>query len=169
WSDALYKEGGKLHTASVQRNSPRATNPAFKTGNYLNNVMAIDEAKKVGATEALMLSASGHLTECTTSNVFFVKGGVVFTPELAVGILSGVTRAKVVQVCKELGQKVKEGLYPPADILGADEAFITSTTRDVMPITRIDDHAIGNGCPGPVTQKLIGAYRALCEKAIAHG
>ncbi len=166
WDPAMYTDGAHVVLASVIRNSRRSTNPAFKTGNYLNNVMAIDEAKAVGATEALMLNASGEVTEGTTSNVFMVKNGKVLTPKLEVGILGGITRAKVLAICPELGIEFAEQAFGEHELRSADEMFITSTTRDVMPITKLDDKPVGNGLVGPVTQRLMDAYRNLCNASI---
>lgn len=158
WPQEFYSSGAKLSLVSVLRNQKQAMDPAFKTGNYLNNVLAIEEARKSGATEAVMLNRDGYITECTTANVFWVKAGVVRTPALDVGILSGITRAEVLAACRDIGQRCEEGQYPEAALLEADEVFITSTTRDVMPITRLDDRAVGVGKVGPVTQRLMQAY-----------
>ncbi|MCA8939139.1 MAG: aminotransferase class IV [Planctomycetes bacterium] len=165
WPAAFYAQGARLAIVSVVRNSRRATNPAFKTGNYLNNVLAIEEAKAVQATEALMLNAAEQITECSTSNVFFVKDGQIHTPALGVGILPGITRAKVCEVAKSLGLDCHEGEYSLEELLAADEVFITSTTRDVMPIS---EFAIGEvirrvGDPGEVTLCIAQAYRELCD------
>ena len=164
WDKTLYERGAKLSIPSVLRNSPRATNPAFKTGNYLNNVLAIEQVVKAGATEALMLNSEGFVTECTTANVFWIKDDKIFTPALDAGILAGVTRAKVIGLCKTLGLDCEEGRYLPNALLSADEAFITSTTRDVMPVTRVDNATIARGKPGPLTAKLMKSFHDLCER-----
>jgi branched-chain amino acid aminotransferase len=167
WDAHYYEKGGKLSLVSVVRNSRRATNPAFKTGNYLNNILAIEEARRAQATEAVMLNSAGHVTECTTSNVFIVDDGKVITPPLDEGILSGITRAMVIELCGELGMACHEKAFGPDAMTGADEVFITSTTRDVMPIARIDETVIGKGKPGPVTRALMKAYDQLCDRAVA--
>lgn len=167
WDTALYRDGAKLALVGVVRNSRRSMNPAFKTGNYLNNVLAIEEARRSKATEALMLNARGEVTECTTSNVFAVRSGEVITPPLDAGILSGITRAQVLTICREQGIPHAERSLAPQALLSADECFITSTTRDVMPITQINDARIGNGSVGPVSKLLMEAYRAHCDAAVS--
>lgn len=162
WDASLYENGCRLALVGVIRNSRASINPAFKTGNYLNNVLALDEARKSGASEALMLNAAGQVTECTTSNIFIVKDGTVITPPLGVGILSGITRAEVIGACNDTGTAVREAAFGAPELLGADEVFITSTTRDVMPVSRINDTAVGAGRTGAVTKKLMAAYRERC-------
>jgi len=166
WDAFLYERGCKLALVGVVRNSRRSTNPAYKTGNYLNNVLALDEAKAVGASEALMLNSQGKVTECTTSNVFIVRDGVVITPPLDVGILSGITRAQVLLACHDLGLRCNEQAFGEQELRDADEMFITSTTRDVMPVTLLDDHPVANGKVGPVTKQLMAAYAKRCDKSV---
>lgn len=161
---ALYESGIKVALVSVKRNAKEALNPAIKTGNYLNNVLAKMEANRLGAKDALMMNPSGYLTECTTSNFFFVREGRILTPSLDCGILSGITREIIIQLAGENGFLVEEGGWFPDELEKADEAFITGTVRKVMPVTSLDGQNIGNGKPGPVTQKLIRLYDGLLQR-----
>ena len=153
-----YTDGINIALVSIKRNPKEALNPGIKTGNYLNNILAIMEANRLGAKDALMLSPSGYLTECTTSNIFLVQGERILTPSLECGILAGITRQKIIDLAQENGFAVEEGRWPPEALEKADELFITGTLKKVMPVTKLDGKAIGNGKPGPVTQKLIRLY-----------
>ena len=146
--------------AKVRRNPKQSTDPAIKSGNYLNNVLAIMEARKQSAAEAIMLNVQGHVTECTTSNVFIVKDGVVRTPGLDEGLLEGVTRGFILEACKGLGLPVEEAQLTESDMLNADEVFLTSTTRDVMPVGYIGDHKV-KLTPGSLTIKIANAYHEI--------
>ena len=127
--------------------------PSIKSGNYLNNVLALMEARRAGALEAAMLNENGHLTECTTSDLFFVREGLVKTAALDCGILSGITRSLLLDVARKNGVRVDEGCFPASDLRAADEAFITSTTKDLVPIRTVDGARLG-ASPGPLTRKL---------------
>jgi branched-chain amino acid aminotransferase len=153
-----YSRGINVALVSIKRNPKEALNPGIKTGNYLNNVLAKIEANKLGAKDALMLSPAGYLTECTTSNIFLVQGGRVLTPSLECGILPGITRDVVIQLSKENGFPVEEGQWPPETLEKADEIFITGTLKKIMPVTQLDGRSVGDGKPGPVTQKLMRLY-----------
>jgi branched-chain amino acid aminotransferase len=164
---AAYRDGVKACVVGVQRNDPRAVDPGAKTGNYLNNVLAVREARAAGAYEAFMLDRDGYVTEGSTSNIFVVRGGVLSTPSLAAGILEGVTRGVVLRLARELSIAAREENLWPRDLEGADEIFITSTIREIVPVTRLGDAAVGAGRPGPVTTRLHGAFRALADRAPA--
>jgi branched-chain amino acid aminotransferase len=148
-----YDEGIALQLVHTMRNPARATNPSIKSGNYLNNVIALMEARRAGALEAAMLNEHGHLTECTTSNLFFVRGGTVYTPSLECGILSGITRSIVLDVARRHGIKLEQGQFPAEQLRTADEAFITSTTKDLVPVKTVDGVAL-KSAPGSVTRRL---------------
>lgn len=154
-----YAQGVKVAVVAVQRNLREAVDPAAKTGNYLNNVMALKEARDRGAYEALMLDHSGRIAEGSSSNVFAVCGGRVCTPPLDVGILEGVTRRVVLECAREEGLAVDETELGPADLRGAEEAFLTSTVREIVPITTVDDAPVGAGAVGPVTRRIQAAFR----------
>lgn len=158
-----YTNGIDVALVSIKRNPKEALNPGIKTGNYLNNILAIMEAGRLGAKDALMLSSSGYLTECTTSNIFLVQEERILTPSIECGILPGVTRQKIIHLARENGLTVEEGRWPPEVLEKADELFITGTLKKVMPVTKLDGRAIGDGKPGPVTQKLIRLYGAFLQ------
>jgi len=155
---AAYEQGMKLSIVNIVRNHPGTVNPLIKSNNLLNNALAMQEAGRRGADEGVMRNFRGELAECTTSNLFIVKGGVALTPPLDAGLLPGITRAYLFEVGEEAGIPVREAVLHDADLLNADEAFFTSTTRGVMPATRVDDHPIGDGAPGPITRALGAAY-----------
>lgn len=157
WADDHYAHGCKIVLAGVRRNLKQATDPAVKSGNYLNNVLALMEARRDQAVEALMVNAQGFLTECTTSNIFLVKDGVVKTPGLDQGLLEGVTRGFILKVCHQLKLPVEESALTPEDLYAADEVFITSTTRDVMPVGHIGKHKV-KLTPGKFTLRIANAY-----------
>ena len=163
YSPENYSRGINVALVSIKRNPKEALNPGIKTGNYLNNVLAIMEANKLGAKDALMLSPAGYLTECTTSNIFLVQGERVLTPSLESGILPGITRDTVIQLARENGLPVEEGQWPPEMLEISDEIFITGTLKKIMPVTQLDGHSIGKGKPGPVTQKLMRLYEEYLQ------
>ena len=153
-----YTHGINVALVSVKRNPKEALNPGIKTGNYLNNVLAKVEARQAGAADALMLNPTGQLTECTTSNFFFVRDQRLMTPSLDCGILSGITRDVVLRLARENGVLVEEGEWPPEILQDAEEAFITGTIKRVMPVTSLDSRPIGEGKPGPITKMMIRLY-----------
>lgn len=166
WPHDAYEKGCKIILAHVRRNSRESTDPAIKSGNYLNNVLALVEARKQGAVEAVMMNVHGFLTECTTSNIFAVKDGVVFTPALDQGLLEGVTRGFILDVCRKLGIECRAEQLPPEALLGADEAFITSTTRDVMPVGEIGH--IRLKAPGSITRRIAAEYHKVLHDPVNH-
>jgi branched-chain amino acid aminotransferase len=155
---SAYSEGIQLSLVKTTRNSKHAINPGIKGGNYLNNVLALMEARKNKALEAVMLNENGLVTEGTTSNIFLVREGVISTPSLDCGLLAGVTRGLVIQAARRAKFQVNEAHLTPRDLFDADEVFITSTARDVVPISNIDERRLGP-CPGPVTQRISELYR----------
>jgi branched-chain amino acid aminotransferase len=159
-----YAEGVKVIVASTPRPPPEAVDPTAKTGSRLMHVLAVAEARAAGAHEALLRNGAGEVTEGCSSNVFTVSEGRLRTPPLAAGILEGVTRGAVLAVARAEGVPVVEARLRPEDLLGAEEVFITSTARELLPVTRIGDAAVGNGRPGPVTARLHRAFRALADR-----
>lgn len=159
--ERFYREGLHLAVVGRRRTDPRSLSPTAKTGNYLNNVLAIIEARSRGADDAVMLNLEDRLTEGTTANVFFVTDGVVRTPAPESGILEGITRGFVLGMLAGEGIPCEEGSFGPGDLREADEAFITSTTRDVMPVTRVDGARVADGRPGPVTRRLMERFAVL--------
>ena len=157
------EDGVRVIVSSVLRNHPQAINPRIKSNNLLNNALAMQEAIRAGAQEALMRNYRGELSECAQSNVFLVKESKVLTPPLESGLLEGVTRNFVFEVGAHTGFTVRETVLGDSDLQEADEMFITSTTREILPVTRVDDHAVGSGEPGPVTLTLAAAFRRQAE------
>jgi len=155
----------ELSLAVVDWPLPRRTGVAHKTLAYLDHVLARELAASAGADEALRLGADGDVVECATSNVFIVSGGAVATPPTDIGILPGVTRARVLAACAVAGIKAAERRLSPAEVQGADEVFVTSAVRGVVPVTRLD----GNPrTAGPVTRRIIDGYLAgLRQQTVA--
>ncbi len=166
YPEELYQNGLKIVTCSTRRNDPQAINPAIKSLNYLNNILASLELRGTGADEGLMLSAQGFVAECTADNFFMVKDGVVHTPATGVGALRGVTRATVMRLARELGYQVAEGFYTLYDVYSADEAFLTGTAAEVAPVVSVDQRPIGDGTPGEITVRLM---ERLAEYARSSG
>lgn len=165
--ERLYREGAEVALVSVWRNHPRALDPAIKSGNYLNNILALAEARRRGAYEALLRDADGTITEGASSNLFVLSRGRLRTPPLAVGILDGITRRHVMALARARGVRVEEVALRPADVQGAEEAFITSSIRGVMPVVRVDGVAVGTGRPGPATLALSADYLADARRTAA--
>ncbi len=140
-----------------------------KSGSYLANVLALREARQRGGFEALLLAADGSWSEATTSNLFVVRDGALRTPGLADDILPGITRALVLEVAASLGIAATEGAVGDADLLGADELFLTSSIKEVLPVTRVDDLPVGAGVPGPVTQRISQGFAAAVQRLQAAG
>jgi branched-chain amino acid aminotransferase len=159
-----YEKGVKLALVDVVRNHPGSVSPLIKSNNLLNNALAMQEAARRGAFEGIMRNFRGELAECTTSNLFLVQDGEALTPGLESGLLPGITRAFLFEVGAEAGIVVRATVLREADLMSADEVFITSTTRGVVPATRIDDRVVGNGLPGPVTRALGAAYNRKAQE-----
>jgi branched-chain amino acid aminotransferase len=159
-----YVEGVPVILSSIRRNDPRALDPAIKSCNLINNILAIQEAQAKGAFEAIMLNETGEVAESASANVFLVKAGTVLTPPLEAGILPGVTRRVVLDLARDLAIPVREEPIAVKDLLAADEAFITSTLKEVMPIATIDGRPVGPGRTGPVTLRLLGAIREYAPR-----
>jgi branched-chain amino acid aminotransferase len=154
----VYERGVKVTIVTVMRNHPDSVNPLIKSNNLLNNALAMQEAFRRGAYEGVMRNYRGELAECTQSNLFVVKNGAAFTPPLDAGLLAGITREFLFEVGAGVGIPVQEAVLHDANLLNADEAFFTSTTRGLVPIARVDEHPIGTGSPGPITRALRDAY-----------
>lgn len=165
----VFEQGIRISLVSVIRNHPSSVNPIIKSNNLLNNALAMQEANRTGAEEALMCNYRGELSECSQSNFFMVRGGVVLTPKSRAGLLEGVTRAFLFEVGRDLGIDVRDETLSPADLESADEVFITSTTRELSPVTRVDEYVIGTGKPGPVTMKLLDGYRRRAHEMTRAG
>jgi branched-chain amino acid aminotransferase len=161
----MYDRGVAVAIVSVTRNLPGAIDPAIKSGNYLNNVLALSEARRrPGVHEAILLSAGGSVAEGASSNVFAVEQGRLLTPALSVGILEGITRGKVIDLARAAGLECREVEFlAPDQLRAAEEIFLTSAARAVLPVTEIDGRPVGDGRPGPVTRRMIELYARLTE------
>jgi branched-chain amino acid aminotransferase len=153
----LYRRGVDLAVVSVERTSARALDPAVKSGNYLNNILGLAEARGRGAHEAILLNPAGEVAEGSTSNLFVVSGGRLRTPALSAGILAGITRRRVLEIAAAGGDDPVEDTVTVADLAVASEAFLTSSIRGVMPVRSIDDRSLP-AAPGPTTARLMAAY-----------
>lgn len=148
------------------RNHPRAMDPAMKSGNYLNSLLAYLESTKVGFDDALLCDGQGFVTEGTTFNIFYIRRGIIATAPLDIGILDGITRRHAMTVARKLGIEVREVRYPKERLYEADEVFMTSTIKEVFPVTQLDGKKIANGKPGPITRKLAQAFSADVKKIL---
>jgi len=163
YSPELYKSGMEIITVPTTRNLHSALNPAIKSLNYLNNVLAKIEATNSGCEEAVMLNAEGFVAECTGDNLFIVQDGRLCTPPLSAGALYGITRRVVMDIAAESGMSVSEPNLTRYDLFIAEECFLTGTGAELVPVVKIDGRVIGSGRPGPVTRKLVAQYRALTK------
>lgn len=159
YAEELYEHGLRLITSSVMRNHPNALSPRIKSLNYLNNIMAKLEAVDAGVPEALMLNHVGLVSEATGDNVFLVRRGEVQTPPVAAGILEGVTRDEVLDICRSMGTPCREVDLTRYDVYTADECFLTGTAAEVIAVVEVDSRAIGGGTPGPITQAIRAEFR----------
>ena len=157
--ESAYQDGVAVAIVDIVRNHPGSVNPKIKSNNLMNNALAMQEALRRGAFEGVMRNYRGELTECTTANLFIVKGGVALTPPLDAGLLPGITREFIFEIGDANGISVREAVLRDDDLYGADEAFLTSTTREAVPIVTVDDRAIGTGRVGPVTLRLLDGFR----------
>jgi branched-chain amino acid aminotransferase len=158
---SMYDNGLEVVTVATRVANPQVLEPRIKSlGKYLCNIQAKIEANHVGAGEGLMLTEDGYVAECTGDNIFFAKNGVIYTPAAHLGILEGITRQIAMNLLGELGVKVVEGVYTRFDLYTADESFLTGTAAEVIPMVKLDDRLIGDATPGPITRKLMNAFRA---------
>jgi branched-chain amino acid aminotransferase len=164
YHEDFYRKGLSIVTVATRRSNPASLNPAVKSLNYLNNVMARIEANLAGADEALMLNDAGNVAECTADNVFVIKHGQIFTPPITAGALRGITRSIVFEIGAELGVKVFETDITRHDIFVADECLLTGTAAEIVPVVKADGRLIGNGKPGPITTRIIARFREMTRE-----
>ena len=168
YPEEFYEKGLTLITSTIRQKGLDQVTPSVKSLNYLANILARAEATAAGAQEAIMLNSSGHVSECSGDNIFFIKDGKIFTPPTSAGILVGVTRNVVMELCeKKLGVKVIERNFPRYDLYGADEVFLTGTGAEVIAAVKIDGRVIGKGVCGPTTKKIIGHFRDYANSPAA--
>lgn len=165
YPEEMYQQGMAIVTVPTVRNLHSAVNPAIKSLNYLNNILAKIEANNAGVEEAIMLNSEGYVAECTGDNIFILNDGKMFTPPLSAGALYGITRGTVIDLAKQQGIEVTEPNLTRYDIFNADECFLTGTAAEIIPVTKVDGRIIGDGKPGATTQKLITAYRSLTKQS----
>jgi branched-chain amino acid aminotransferase len=163
-SREVFARGVRVSLVPIVRNHPGSVNPLIKSNNLLNNALAMQEAFRRGGFEGVMRNYKGELAECTQSNLFIVKDGAALTPPIDAGLLPGITREFLFEVGRDAGIPVREAVLKDADLFGADESFLTSTTREVVPIVQVDDRTIGSGKPGPVTRALLDGFRRKAQE-----
>ena len=160
--DEGIKRGVRMKISSWQRHDPNAMPPAAKgTGMYINSSMAKVEALKAGYDEAILLSPQGYVSECTGENIFIVKKGRIITPPVSAGALEGITQNSVMTIARDLGIECEVGHILRSDLYTADEAFLSGTAAEVVPIRSVDDREIGE--PGPVTRKVQEVFFAAIK------
>jgi len=153
--------GVRMKISSWQRHDPNAMPPAAKgTGMYINSSMAKVEALKAGYDEAILLSPQGYVSECTGENLFVIRGGRLITPPLSAGALEGITQDSVVTIARDLGYEVEYGNILRSDLYTCEEAFLSGTAAEVVPIASVDDRPVGEGRPGPITRQIQEIYQA---------
>jgi branched-chain amino acid aminotransferase len=163
--ERCYKEGLEAVFVKTTRNLIEALNPAVKSLNYLNSILAKIEANNANVPEGIMLNHEGYVAECTGDNVFFIKGKNIVTPPTQAGVLVGITRAAVMEIIAEkTPYEFSEKLFKRDELMAADEIFFTGTAAEVIPVTKIDNQKIGKGVPGPITLELINHFKDLTKK-----
>jgi branched-chain amino acid aminotransferase len=160
----VFARGVRVALVPIVRNHPASVSPLIKSNNLLNNALAMQEAFRRGGFEGVMRNYKGELAECTQSNLFIVTRGAALTPPVDAGLLPGITRAFLFEIGADLGIPVREQVLKDEDLFGADECFLTSTTREVVPIVRVDDRTIGSGQPGAITRALLEGYRRSAQQ-----
>ncbi|NKE71485.1 aminotransferase class IV [Candidatus Manganitrophus noduliformans] len=159
-----YRDGISAVIVQVRRNATTALDPALKSISFLNNVMAKSEATKAGSDDGLLLNPEGYLSEGTTSNLFWVRRGKLETPSPAVGLLEGITREVVIDLARKKRLPTEEGFFKPDALFEAEEAFLTNSGFELMPVTRINGNPIGSGKPGPITRRLHQAFKEVIRE-----
>ena len=162
--EQIYKDGVEVIISSVRRSQRFAD---IKSGSLIHQVLAFREAKSRGAFEAILLTADDKLSDGITSNIYLVRDGALMTPSHDAGIVEGITRGVVLDLARGMGLPVVEGFLGVREIEKADEMFLTSTTREVVPVVRVDGNPVGTGRPGSITARLLDAYRSAVQRLMA--
>jgi len=171
YPQSYYDEGLSVISSSVVRNHPQALSPRIKSLNYLNNILAKIEALDAGVLESVMYNLQGNVAEASADNLFIVRPDattgdpVLWTPPLSAGCLEGVTRNLVIGLARDAGLRVREEDITRHDLYTCDEFFLTGSGAEVVPVVTIDRRPVGDGKPGPVTKRLITAFRVLMKHA----
>ncbi|GIN39469.1 branched-chain-amino-acid transaminase [Heyndrickxia oleronia] len=155
----LYESGIEVVSVASRRNRSDVLDPKVKSLNYLNNILVKIEASLAGASEALMMNDQGYVAEGSGDNIFIVKDNVIKTPPGYVGTLEGITRNVIIELAKQLGFEIREDVFTRHDVYIADEVFLTGTAAEVIAVVKVDGRNIADGQPGPVTKKLLEAFR----------
>ena len=163
----VFDNGINICLVDILRNHPGSVSPLIKANNLLNNALAMQDANRRGGEEGLMCNYRGELSECSQANFFMIRNGVVLTPPSDAGLLEGITRAFIFEVGEAAGIEVREHVLYPKDLATADEAFITSTTRELSPVTSIDGKPVGSGTVGAITRTLLDGYRQKAQELTA--
>ena len=158
-----YQNGLKVVTCSTRRPTPASLSPAVKSLNYLNNVMAKVEAIHADADEGLMLNEQGYVAECTGDNLFLIRDGCITTPPVSSGSLPGITWKVIFDIAAEKGVPIEEKQMTRYEIYTADEAFLTGTAAEVIPMVSLDRRDIGDGKPGKITGEFIARFREIAS------
>jgi len=164
YPEEYYDNGLEVITCATRRNSPDALDPAIKSLNYLNNILAKIETVRAGVPEGIMLSNDGYVAECTGDNIFLVRDDHVVTPPISVGNLRGITRQVVIELLAEMGIETEEELFRLLDVYNAKEMFLTGTAAEIVPVATVDGRPIGDGRPGPLTGKLREKFHELTQR-----
>ncbi|MFY7952505.1 MAG: branched-chain-amino-acid transaminase [Armatimonadaceae bacterium] len=160
YPDSAYESGLTMVTCATRVPSPDSIDPRIKcTGKYINNILAKMEANRVGAGEGLMLNQRGHVAEATGDNLFVIRDGRIVTPPPSAGCLKGITRQVAMELADQLGVATSEADLTLYDVYTADECFLTGTAAEIIPAVTLDERLIGDGKPGPITRRLIDAFR----------
>ncbi|MFZ5800724.1 MAG: aminotransferase class IV [Candidatus Omnitrophota bacterium] len=166
YSSAKYNRGFRAIVSRLRQNefSPLSR---VKSGNYLLHLLALKAAQKKKCDEAILLNTKGRLCEGSRSNIFLVQRGKLFTPDLSQGCLKGITRQTVLKLAKKNKIEIKEGAMPLSALFNCDEAFLTNSLIEIMPLVKVDNRLIGKGAPGIITKLLAGEYRELVKRDTA--
>jgi len=159
-----YERGLRMITATTRKIRPDALSPQAKSLNYLSNIMARMEANQAGVDEAIMLNGEGYVCECSADNLFLVRENELWTPPAYLGILKGVTRGAVIELARELSIPLMEKVFTLHDIYTADECFLTGTGAEVGPVVEVDGRKIAEGRPGPISLRVMAAFRDLVRR-----
>ena len=163
YPEVVYEKGIDVVAVATRRNANESINPAIKSLNYLNNILAKIEANNAGATEGIILNQDGFVSEGTGENIFIVKGDTLSTPPVSVGTLEGITRDIVMELGKNIGLKVKEDNITRYDIYTCEEMFLTGTAAEIVPVVKVDGRIIGSAKPGKITKKIRDEFINLTQ------
>lgn len=168
YPEEKYERGLSVIFTATRRQSVQSLPSRVKSLNYVNNILGVIEANYAGVEEGIMLTMEGYVGEATADNVFFVKNGVVKTPALHHALLAGITRESILNIAREAGYETEEGTYLTFDLYTADEAWLTGTGADLVPIVAIDSRQVGSGQPGPIFKDLRGRWAEYVSRPHHH-